>query len=54
MARDLDLAQETIDLLALLQEKTRGNLTTEEDRFLGALLYDLRLRFVQSMSRAGG
>lgn len=46
--KNLELAQETIDLLALLQEKTKGNLTPEEDRFLGALLYDLRMRFIQS------
>lgn len=49
--RNLPLAQETIDLLALLQAKTRGNLTPEEDRFLGALLYDLRMRFVAASGR---
>ena len=43
---DLDLAQQTIDILAMLAEKTKGNLTPEEDRFLGNLLTDLRLRFV--------
>lgn len=47
-AKELPLAAETIDLLSLLQEKTRGNLTPEEDRFLGALLYDLRLRYVEA------
>lgn len=46
--KNLPLARETIDVLALLQEKTKGNLTPEEDRFLGSLLYDLRLRFVQA------
>lgn len=50
-ARNLPLAQETIDLLALLQTKTRGNLTPEEDRFLGALLYDLRMRFLEAAKR---
>ena len=39
---DLPLAQQSIDLLALLQEKTRGNLSEEEARFLDTLLYDLR------------
>ncbi len=48
---NFELAQETIDLLALLQEKTKGNLTPEEDRFLGALLYDLRMRFVEARKR---
>jgi hypothetical protein len=41
------LAQQSIDLLAMLQEKTRGNLTEEERRFLEGMLYDLRLLFVQ-------
>ncbi len=49
--RNLDLAKETIDLLAMLQTKTRGNLTPEEDRFLGALIYDLRLRFVEAAKK---
>ena len=43
---DLALAQQTIDLLAMLKEKTRGNLTPEEEKFLDHLLLDLRLRFV--------
>lgn len=46
--KNLTLARQTIDVLAMLQEKTRGNLTPEEDRFLGTLLYDLRLRFVEA------
>ena len=43
---ELPLAQQSIDLLALLQEKTRGNLTEEESRFLETMLYDLRMRFL--------
>src|SRR5438067_3652397 len=43
---DLMLAQESIDLLALLEEKTKGNLTPEESRFLQTMLYDLRMRFI--------
>lgn len=46
--KNLPLAQETIDLLAMLQGKTQGNLTPEEERFLGGLLYDLRLRFIEA------
>lgn len=45
---DLALARETIDLLAMLREKTRGNLSQEEDRFFGSLLYDLRMRFIEA------
>jgi hypothetical protein len=40
-------ARETIDLLGMLREKTRGNLTDEETKFFDALLYDLRVRFVE-------
>ena len=44
---NLALAQQSIDLLALLQEKTRGNLTPNEESFLRNLLYDLRMRYVE-------
>ena len=45
--RDLDHARETIDLLAMLQEKTRGNLHAQEDTMLTRILLDLRLNFVE-------
>jgi len=44
---ELDLARHTIDLMAMLQEKTRGNLTLEEQRFLDNSLTLLRFRYVQ-------
>ncbi len=50
---DLLLAKQTIDILAMLREKTKGNLTPEEEKFLDALLTDLRIRFVER-SKAGG
>lgn len=43
----LALARQTIDLLTLLQEKTRGNLTGDEERTLDEALYDLRMRYVE-------
>jgi hypothetical protein len=46
--RDLALARQSMDLLALLREKTRGNLTPEEEKFFETLLADLRLRFVEA------
>lgn len=49
--RDLALARQTIDLLALLQDKTRNNLTGEEEQVLHQVLYDLRMRYVE-VSRA--
>ncbi|MFW2389863.1 MAG: DUF1844 domain-containing protein [Polyangiales bacterium] len=39
-------AKQSIDCIALLEEKTRGNLTGEEERLVTEVLYDLRLRFV--------
>jgi hypothetical protein len=44
---DLLLAHQTIDILVMLRDKTNGNLTQEEERFLETLLTDLRLRYVQ-------
>jgi len=45
---DLPNAKYSIDLLAILQEKTKGNLTPEEDRFISAALGDLRLQYVEA------
>ncbi len=44
---DLLVAKQTIDIIAMLGEKTKGNLTEEEEKFLETLLADLRIRFVQ-------
>jgi hypothetical protein len=44
---NLALARHSIDLLGMLQEKTRGNLTTEEQRLLENGLTELRFRYVQ-------
>jgi hypothetical protein len=43
------IARHTIDMLAMLQEKTRGNLTMEEQRMVENALTELRFRFVQAM-----
>lgn len=44
---DRAAAREMIDLLAVLEQKTRGNLSFEESNFLSRVLYDLRLAFVE-------
>ena len=44
---DLAMAKQTIDLIAMLQEKTRGNLAPDEENLVKHILYDLRLRYVQ-------
>ncbi|MBU1740340.1 MAG: DUF1844 domain-containing protein [Proteobacteria bacterium] len=46
--KDLALAKQTIDLLGLLQDKTRGNLTEEEDKLFQSFLFDLRLQYVNA------
>lgn len=44
---NLLLAQQDIDLLDLLHDKTQGNLTGDEERLLSQGLYDLRMRYVE-------
>jgi hypothetical protein len=46
--KDLDLAKHSIDVIAMLQEKTKGNLTDEEQKFLDSILTDLRWRYVKA------
>ncbi|HUS07996.1 MAG TPA: DUF1844 domain-containing protein [Bryobacteraceae bacterium] len=46
---DFRVARHTIDLLAMFQEKTRGNLTIDEQRLIENSLTELRFRFVQVM-----
>jgi hypothetical protein len=50
--KDLPLAKHTIDILAMLEEKTKGNLTTAESKLISSLLYDLRLRYVEASKGA--
>jgi hypothetical protein len=45
--RNLPLARQTIDLIAMLEDKTRGNLIGDEERLVGQILFDLRMRFVE-------
>jgi hypothetical protein len=47
--RDLAIAQQNIDILTLLQEKTRGNLNADEERLMDQILYELRMSFVEAM-----
>jgi hypothetical protein len=48
------VARETIDMIELLEEKTRGNLTPDEATLLRNLLTDLRMRFVAAPREAKG
>lgn len=46
--KDIQAARQTIDLLALLEEKTRGNLTDNEKKILTETLFQLRMAFVEA------
>jgi len=46
--KDLNLAKHAIDTLAMLMEKTQGNLTEEEKKLLEYMLYDLRMAFIRA------
>jgi hypothetical protein len=45
--RDLPLAKQTIDILGMLREKTRGNLTPDEEKLMDNILADLRWRYIR-------
>ncbi len=49
---NLDGAAQMIEILALLDQKTRGNLTAEERQVLEQVLYELRMRFVEASGAA--
>ena len=45
--KNLPMAKHTIDILGMLEEKTKGNLTPDEEQLLKNILYDLRMRYVK-------
>jgi hypothetical protein len=49
--QDLEQAKHLIDMLGVLEEKTKGNLTADEKRQLDSLLFDLRLQYVEASKR---
>jgi uncharacterized protein DUF1844 len=50
-APNLPLAKQTIDMLAMLEQKTRGNLDEAESKLLTGLLYDLRIKYVDAQKK---
>jgi hypothetical protein len=48
---NLPMAKQTIDILAILQEKTKGNLSGAEERLLGEVLYNLRISYVSAVQK---
>ena len=47
--KDLEQAKYSIDLLQILKDKMRGNLTDEEEKLMNTMLYDLRMRYVSTV-----
>ncbi len=49
--RDLEMAKHSIDMLGMLEEKTRGNLTESEKKYIEHVLYELRLNYLDEMKK---
>ena len=50
---DLAMAQQLVDILGMLRDKTRGNLDHDEQALLDAILFDLRMKYVEIARRNG-
>ena len=48
---DVEAARHTIDILTLLQEKTKGNLSQDEEKLLENVLYELRMKYMSKTNR---
>jgi len=48
---DLEGARHTVEILTMLQEKTKGNLSPDEDQLMGSVLYELRMKFMAKTNR---
>ncbi len=48
LVKNLPLAKQTIDLIGMLKEKTKGNLSPAEEKVFDFVLYDLRMRYVKT------
>lgn len=49
--RDLNMAKHSIDMLGMLEEKTKGNLTEDEEKYLKHTLYELRMNYLDEMKK---
>lgn len=49
--KDLAMAKHSIDILSMLEQKTKGNLNAAEAQLMETLLYDLRLRYVEAAKK---
>jgi Domain of unknown function (DUF1844) len=49
--REMDQARVTIDMLVMIQEKTKGNLQDDEKRLLDSMIYDLQMNYIEELNR---
>jgi hypothetical protein len=49
LSKNLPAAKQSIDIIAMLKEKTKGNLAPDEDKYLENILYDLKMRYVKAV-----
>lgn len=48
---DVEAARHTVDILTMLQEKTKGNLSQDEEKLLESVLYELRMKYMSKTNR---
>jgi hypothetical protein len=48
---DVEAARHTVDILSMLQVKTKGNLSKDEEQLLDTVLYELRMKFIKKTNR---
>ena len=51
LPREPEIARNNIDILLMLREKTRGNLTSDEERLISSVMYDLQMRYLQETQK---
>lgn len=51
ISRDLEQAKISIDILDVLKEKTHGNLSKDEEEFLGKVLFELHMNYVEELKK---
>jgi hypothetical protein len=48
---DVEVAKQMVDIIAMLKDKTRGNLSSSEDRLMDDILFDLRMKYVEAVKK---
>ena len=51
LEKDIPVAKQMIDIVAMLKDKTKGNLSSNEDKLIEDILYDLRMRYVERVKQ---